>query len=78
MLLQCDVLLDWGRWTFKEASSLDKSHLPLEISCSVFEDSVKPMTLESGLSIEMRHHEFSVDAIAIPGSQPSSELVLVS
>ncbi|XP_078173705.1 uncharacterized protein LOC144567440 [Carex rostrata] len=71
---KCDDLLNWGRWTFKEAPSLDKSHLPLETSCSFFEGTVKPLTLESGLSKETRLARFSVDAIATPNIQLSSEL----
>ncbi|XP_078164596.1 uncharacterized protein LOC144559447 isoform X1 [Carex rostrata] len=74
---KCDDLLNWGRWTFKEAPSLDKRHLPLETSCSFFEGTVKPLTLESGLSKETRLAQFSVDAIAIPNIQLSSELAPV-
>ncbi|KAJ3702902.1 hypothetical protein LUZ61_006607 [Rhynchospora tenuis] len=72
---KCDVVLDWGRWTLKEASCLDKGHLPRETSCSVFEAPLKPLTLESDLSKETCLDGFGDGAI--PNIQLSSELVLV-
>ncbi|KAJ4767365.1 Replication factor C large subunit [Rhynchospora pubera] len=72
---KCDVVLDWGRWTLKEASCLDKGHLPPETSCSVFEAPPKPLTIESDLSKETCLNGFAVGTI--PNIQLSSELVLV-
>ncbi|KAJ4820080.1 Replication factor C large subunit [Rhynchospora pubera] len=72
---KCDVVLDWGRWTLKEASCLDKGHLPPETSCSVFEAPPKPLTIKSDLSKETCLNGFAVGTI--PNIQLSSELVLV-